>query len=391
MKALFIHDHPFIKDEKNGTIYTSGNLNSILWERYLKHFDSITVIGRCKLESDISRYHPAEKENVTFKLFDNVAGGADYFRKRRQIETRLIEEIKKHEIIIMRFPATISVFAAEYCIKNGIKYVAEVVGCSWDANWNYGGLAPKLLAPYSYFKMKKAVKHASASIYVTKEFLQKRYPTRASIIENASNVIIKDIQEQALPNRLLRIDNFKTNAINVGIIGNIAVRYKGYDVLLKAISNLPDNIKNSVKIQFVGGGDPSYLKSLIERYQVTKHVTIRGKLKAGKEIFDFIDNLDIYIHPSKQEGLPRVVIEAMSRACPVLASSVAGTPELLAAEFLHAPGDDKKLTNDIIKVVKDLPLKKQMALDNFERSKEYLFEVLEARRERFFRKVKSTF
>src|SRR5690606_13816892 len=113
----------------------------------------------------------------------------------------------------------------------------------------------------------------------------------------------------ALPNRLLRIDNFKTNAINVGIIGNIAVRYKGYDVLLKAISNLPDNIKNSVKIQFVGGGDPSYLKSLIERYQVTKHVTIRGKLKAGKEIFDFIDNLDIYIHPSKQEGLPRVVIE----------------------------------------------------------------------------------
>lgn len=391
MKALFIHDHPFIKDASTDKLYTSGNLNSVLWERYLKHFDDLTVIGRCKLESDTSRYHAAEKENVTFKLFDNVAGGADYFRKRKQIEDKLIEEIKKHDVIIMRFPATISVFAAEYCIRNGIKYVAEVVGCSWDANWNYGGIAPKLIAPYSYFKMKKAVKYASASIYVTKEFLQRRYPTSATIIENASNVIIKDIQGEALPERLLKIENFTANNIKIGIIGNIAVRYKGYDVLLKAISNLPDNIRRNITVQFVGGGDPTYLKSLIDLYQVSSQVVILGKLKAGKEIFDFLDSLDIYVHPSKQEGLPRVVIEAMSRACPVLASSVAGTPELLATEFLHAPGDHKKLTEDIIKVVLDPSLKKQMALDNFERSKEYLFDVLEARREKFFGNIKSTF
>ena len=392
MQALFIHDHPFIKNKATNVLYTSGNLNSALWERYLKHFDTVTVIGRCKMEEDTSRYHPAEKEGVTFNLFTDVAGGVDYFKKRKQIESCLIEEIDRHDIIIMRFPATISVFAAEYCMKNNINYVAEVVGCSWDANWNYGGLAPKLIAPYSYLKMKKAVKHAVAAIYVTEIFLQKRYPTQASIMAHASNVIVPEVQEEALPARLKKIENSENLAIiKLGIIGNIAVRYKGYDVLLKAVSELPTSIRNRVKLDFVGGGDPSYLSSLINQYQMGAQTTIRGKLKAGQEIFDFLDSLDLYVHPSKQEGLPRVVIEAMSRACPVVASSVAGTPELLPAEFLHQPGDAKKLRQDILKVIQDVSRQKEMAKANFEKSKAYVFTVLEARREEFFKQVKSSF
>lgn len=392
MKALFIHDHPFIKDSGTGRLYTSGNLNSALWERYLKHFDSVSVIGRSKTESDTSRYHPAEKEKVRFELFTNVAGGADYFKKRKQIETKLIQEISKHDIIIIRFPATISVFAADYCIKHNIPYVAEVVGCSWDANWNYGGIGPKVIAPYSYFKMKKAVKYACASIYVTEQFLQMRYPTQASIKANASNVIIKEIEEQALPSRLEKINgNKNSNVVRLGIIGNIGVRYKGFDILLKAVADLPASIKQRIQLDFVGGGNPEYLNSLIQKYKVNSITRIRGKLKAGQEIFDFLDGLDLYVHPSKQEGLPRVVIEAMSRACPIVASSVAGTPELLSKEFLHKPGDAKKLTQDIIKVLDDQELQRQMAKNNFERSKSYLFDVLEARREEFFSKVKSTF
>lgn len=392
MKALFIHDHPFIKDEKSGKLYTSGNLNSVLWERYLKHFDSVMVIGRCKTENDTSRYHLAEKEGVTFDLFTNVSGGADYFKKRKFIEEKLIKEIKKHDVIIMRFPATISVFAAEYCIKNKIKYVAEVVGCSWDANWNYGGLAPKILAPYSFYKMKKAVKNATATIYVTEDFLQKRYPTKAKIKAFASNVILPEIEEEALPKRLQKIENAsKDGFIKIGIIGNISVKYKGYDVLLKALASLPDEFRNRIQLEIVGGGNPSYLKQLISQFQLEKQTQIKGKLKAGREIFDFLDSLDLYIHPSKQEGLPRVVIEAMSRACPILASSVAGTPELLEHKFLHAPGDDKTLTKQMQLVFDNYNQQKEMANQNFSKSKAYLFSTLEKRRELFFEQVRNTF
>lgn len=392
MKVLFIHDHPFIKDKNTGILYTSGNLNSTLWERYLKHFESVTVIGRCKTEEDTSRYQLAEKEGVTFDLFTNVSGGADYFKKRKYIEEKLIQEINRHDIIIMRFPATISVFAADYCIKNNIKYVAEVVGCSWDANWNYGGLGPKLLAPYSFYKMKKAVKNAAATIYVTEYFLQKRYPSKAQVKANASNVILTEIEDDALPKRLQKIENTsKDDIIKIGIIGNISVKYKGYDVLLKSLVNLPDKFRNRIQLEIVGGGNPSYLQQLISQFQLEKQTQIKGKLKAGREIFDFLDSLDLYIHPSKQEGLPRVVIEAMSRACPILASSVAGTPELLENNFLHAPGDDKTLTKQMQMIFDNHDQQKEMANQNFSKSKAYLFSTLEKRRELFFEKVRNTF
>lgn len=388
MKALFIHDHPFIKNTKTSELYTSGNLNSELWDRYLRHFDSVTVIGRQKLSKDTSRYNRAEKEKVIFDLFDDVSGGVDYFTKRSKIEKKLIEQIKVHDIIIMRFPATISIFAAQYCKKNNIPYVAEIVGCSWDANWNYGGLAPKVIAPYSYLQMKKAAKEAIAAIYVTRFFLQKRYPCNSGIKEAASNVILKEIVLEALPNRLIKIKE-KSNTFHVGIIGNIAVKYKGYDVLLEAVSNLPKDVIAKTKISFVGGGDPTYLKSLIEKYKLVSNSVIVGKLKAGKEVFNFLDTLDLYIHPSKQEGLPRVVIEAMSRACPVLASGVAGTPELIDNKYIHTPGDAKKLTKDIEKLLGNKDELLKMAKDNFENSKQYLFSTLEARRDSFFESIKN--
>jgi len=386
MKALFIHDHPFIKNNKTGKLYTSGNLNSELWNRYLKHFSSITVIGRCKSEDDTSRYHLAEKENVTFKLFYDVKGGSDYFKKRNKIEIKLKEEISKHDIVILRFPATISIFAAQYCIKNKIPYVAEVVGCSWDCTWNYGGLGTKIIAPYSYFQMKKAVKNAIASIYVTNFFLQKRYPSNAEIKAYASNVILKEVDETALTKRLNKIEH-NSKVFHVGIIGNIAVKYKGYDVLLEAVNKLPSEIRSKIKISFVGGGNPDYLKDLIKINNLGDQAQILGKYKAGKEIFNFLDTLDLYIHPSRQEGLPRVVIEAMSRACPVLASSVAGTPELIHENFIHKPGDSLKLLNDIKFLIENKSELNQMAKDNFANSKEYLFEKLEARRELFFKQV----
>jgi glycosyltransferase involved in cell wall biosynthesis len=323
-------------------------------------------------------------------LFDDVKGGADYFMKRRKIEKKLKEGIYNHDIIIIRFPATISIFAASICNRSNIPYVAEVVGCSWDANWNYGGLAPRLIAPYSYFNMKKVVKKAFASIYVTKEFLQKRYPTSAKINNYASNVILKEIDDHALSNRLTKIKGYPIKKYRIGIIGNIAVQYKGYDVLLAAVNKLPIEIKDKIKVSFVGGGDPSYLKSIITKFNLNDQCEIVGKLKAGKEIFNFLDDIDLYIHPSKQEGLPRVVIEAMSRACPVLASATAGTPELIDFPFIHTPGDIIKLSNDIQKLLKGTYNLLEIAKTNFETSKSYKFSSLERRRYDFFNQVKLT-
>ena len=62
----------------------------------------------------------------------------------------------------------------------------EVVGCPWDAYWNYS-LKGKIVAPFATYMMKRRVKSAPFVLYVTNKFLQKRYPTKGKKI-NCSNV-----------------------------------------------------------------------------------------------------------------------------------------------------------------------------------------------------------
>ena len=44
-KLLFVHDHYFYEDE-GGIFYSAGGFPWYLWNKYLNHFEEITVIGR---------------------------------------------------------------------------------------------------------------------------------------------------------------------------------------------------------------------------------------------------------------------------------------------------------------------------------------------------------
>lgn len=70
---------------------------------------------------------------------------------------------------------------------------------------------------------------------------------------------------------------------------------------------------------------------------VADRVVFKGQMK-HQQVLEWIDSLDIYIQPSMQEGLPRALIEAMSRACPAIGSSTGGIPELLPSDAILKEG-----------------------------------------------------
>ena len=97
---------------------------------------------------------------------------------------------------------------------------------------------------------------------------------------------------------------------------------------------------------------------------------------------EYYDSLDIYVQPSKQEGLPRAVIEAMSRGCPVIGTSIAGIPELIPKVCLFRKGSEDEVARAVERMMKvDL---KRLAKRNFNKSKEFSREKLIKKREAFY-------
>lgn len=377
MKLGFVHDHPFIIN--NGEVMTSGGLPSSVWNTYVFGDVELKAIGRRSYtrKSNTS----AEANNVSFYLVKGYSGPKDFFTKRSKVKKELATALEHVEGVIIRLPSFLGLLAQEICEEQKIPYAVEVVGNAYDAFYNYNFVG-KLFASYIHLLTKKAIYKSPRCIYVTKEYLQNTYPCK-NVIDYASDVEIDLISDNELQKRLHKIKNFNASKIVCGTIGNLEVRYKGYEEFFKVMARLKKTQNINIEYQIAGTGSKEYLENLVTKYELTGQVKFVGKL-SREEVFTYLDNLDLYIHPSFQEGLPRVVVEAMSRACPCLTSSIGGMPELLKSDYMHTAGDNNKLYSDVIKVIEGKYNLEEMALENLERAKDFEVNFLKNKRRKFW-------
>ena len=102
----------------------------------------------------------------------------------------------------------------------------------------------------------------------------------------------------------------------------------------------------------VGSGNADYLKNFVQKYGLSDKVVLKGQM-SHNEVLSWLDSLDLYVQPSLQEGLPRSVIEAMSRACPVIGSRTAGIPELIADECIFERKNPDSIAAAVRYMLKD--------------------------------------
>ena len=115
-------------------------------------------------------------------------------------------------------------------------------------------------------------------------------------------------------------------------IGNL-VPIKGVDVLLHAIKNTLPKKKNIVLL-LIGDGDsgPS-LKKLAQNLNIEDSVVFLGR-KDHTEITKFINASHVVVLPSRNEGRPTVLYEALACGKPVVATNVGGIPETITDDEL---------------------------------------------------------
>lgn len=128
-------------------------------------------------------------------------------------------------------------------------------------------------------------------------------------------------------------------------------------------------------------GNGFFLRRLIKKYNLQNEVKIIG-VKVHNEVFNWLNEVDLYIQPSYQEGLCRIIVEAMSMACPILASNVGGNKELLNKNFLFDKGNINQIVDKIIEFNNEMFIK--ASKENFDNSKKYIKNILDKKRDNFY-------
>ena len=259
-----------------------------------------------------------------------------------------------------------------------------VVGCTWDALWNYD-LRGKILAPITFLHLRKIQREATHSIYVTKEFLQKRYPTNG-IQLGASDVDVIPSDEKVLNQRLRRIKSYPDDCKKFTIATLAAITpLKGQRFVIDAIARLK-KIGYHYEYHIIGSGNQDELKVLAGKLGVLDQIVFHGRVDHDK-VFELLDSIDLYIQPSKQEGLPRAMVEAMSRGCVAMGSKIAGIPELVSKEWLFRKGDVDAIVR-ILSQVDKLKLVEHSTIC-FEKAKEYDSRILQEKYKKFLLNFKT--
>ena len=213
--------------------------------------------------------------------------------------------------------------------------------------------------------------------------MQNRYPCKNPSV-GISNVLIENVDERALELRNEKINNCDFKNITLMTTAAIDVRYKGQEYFIKAIPML-NKAGIRVKYMLVGGGDESFLRSVAKSCGVEDQVEFLGR-RPLPEVFEIADKADIYVQPSLQEGLPRSVIEAMSRACPAVGAKTAGIPELISEECVVKRKSAKDIADTIIRIYNKDKMT-ELSKMNFERSKGYLNDILSDKRNKYYEMV----
>jgi glycosyltransferase involved in cell wall biosynthesis len=378
-RLVFAHDNRFVHGP-DGRVWSDRG--SFPWDRYLEIASHVTVVSRMRrLERGESTESMvlASRPEVDFVALPNLATLSGRLRlvRRRAVRRQLAEVLATSDALVARLPSEIGGLACRVAASLDTVWAVELVTCPWDAIWNYGSWKGRAFAPVAWWETRRLLRRAPFALYVTSSFLQRRYPPGSSThAVGVSDVDIEVPGPEVLERRLARIDSAAAASGRPVVFGTIAalLKFKGLDTAAAALQQSGLSGSGAV-VRVLGSGDPSAFEA--------PGMVFDGTLPSGGPVQEWLDSIDVYIQPSRQEGLPRGLVEAMARGCPAVGSSAGGIPELLDPSCLHQPGDAAALARMLGRAA-DPKWQREQAQRNVAVAAEYAPEVLDEKRRAFW-------
>lgn len=392
MRVLIASEAHFQRGD-DGRVRAAGPEDYPFWSSYLGGARQVRVLGRIGvMPPGGTSGSMADGEAVSFLPLDDYRGPWQYLRQYWRLRRQAQEAVSQCDAAILRAPGAVAYLVWHAAIRAGKPYALEVLADPWEAL--APGAARSLWRPlarrWSRWRLRRLCAEAPVIHYVTREWLQRRYPAAKAEVFSYSDVLLRaPACEKEMQERFERIRRTSAGEgpWHLGFIGSFEQLYKAPDVHLRAV-RLCEVQGLNVRFSMMGEGrHRKNMEKLARRLGVAKSVQFLGQVNGADQVNHFLDQLDLFLMASRSEGLPRALIEAMARGCPAIGSSAGGIPELLAAEDLVEPGSAGQLAAKITQVLSSPARLRTMARRNLEASQAFRPQRVEPLRLRFLEEL----
>lgn len=205
------------------------------------------------------------------------------------------------------------------------------------------------------FSSRRLAGHVAVGDAVARQVEELARLRRGSIrtIHNA----VPDIELEAVPRSF--------PGLTIGTIGRLD-RQKGFDILLRALAEIPD-----AALVIVGDGpEREALRRLAIALKVDDRVRFEGHRRDARR---YLTAFDVFVLPSRFEGFPLAIVEAMLAGLPVVATDVGSVAEAVAGGetgLLVPPEAQSTLARALRRLLDDAELRARMGANGRARALE---------------------
>jgi glycosyltransferase involved in cell wall biosynthesis len=383
----------------DGHFYVHGPAHYSAWTELLEVFDEVVLLARvAKGDGQTRGNKRVDGMAIHVEPTLDYTGPWQALQKLPALKAQVRRVVASCDAYLLRVPGLVSRLVWKEVKSLGRPFGAEVLGDPWDAMspGSMPGPFRPLYRRIATRDMKKVCASATCTLYWTREVLQKRYPPGAAKTFVSPRVILEQgfatLAEMAERSR--RIQELRNSGADhgrelcIGYLGTFAQLYKGPDTLLQALSRCD---QRGLNFKIILAGEGKYrqpMEALAQNLGIRERTVFLGQLEAGNAVTEFLDSLDLFVMPSRQEGLCRAFVEAMARGCPCIGSK-AGAVELLTDEELVPANDPQVLAEKILAVAADLGRMQAMTVRNLQKARQFRPDLLRDVRCAFYKALKT--
>ena len=160
----------------------------------------------------------------------------------------------------------------------------------------------------------------------------------------------------------------KAKSYIIGSIGRLDYA-KNYEFLINVFPEILKIKKDAVCVIIGEGAERKKYEALIDKLNLRESVILAGEIK---EASGYIKAFDLFVLPSRYEGLSVTLIEALFAGVPVLASRVGGNAELLDSDAqLYSLDNKQEFLQKFNNIVNDAELRQKLSALNLQTSEKF--------------------